>query len=165
MSIPLRAFSSPPHRRTGAPGRAPGHRGPDFSEELKSKRRRAKAKAKSRTLRLFARCFFALVVAVAVAFDLAPSPSAHRMCAAFPGSLLQRRAGGGKARRVADRDVGQFGVRAGCPVDKPRRPAAHFAGMDARKARKRGAFSFGYFSLGKQRKVTRPPKEDETLWL
>jgi hypothetical protein len=31
------------------------------------------------------------------------------------------------------------------------------AGQDARRARPRGAFSLGYFSLGKQREVTRPP--------
>ncbi len=35
------------------------------------------------------------------------------------GSPLARWAGGGKARRVAGRDAGQFGVRAGCPVVKP----------------------------------------------
>ena|SRR5690348_15426621 len=32
---PLRGLSSPTHRRTGAPGRAAGHRGPHFSEEPK----------------------------------------------------------------------------------------------------------------------------------
>src|SRR5690349_4601726 len=30
---PLRGLSTPTHRRTGAPGRAAGHRGPHFSEE------------------------------------------------------------------------------------------------------------------------------------
>jgi hypothetical protein len=46
-------------------------------------------------------------------------------------------------------DANQFGVRAGCPVDKPRSPAADLAGGDARKARKRGvSFSLGYFSFG-----------------
>ncbi len=33
---------------------------------------------------------------------------------------------------------------------------------DARRARHRGGLSFGYFSLATQRKVTRPPKEDES---
>jgi hypothetical protein len=32
--LPLRGLSSPTHRRTGAPGRAAGHRDPHFSEEL-----------------------------------------------------------------------------------------------------------------------------------
>jgi hypothetical protein len=36
----------------------------------------------------------------------------------------------------------------GWTVDKTRHPAADFAGMDARKARKRGSFSLGYFSFG-----------------
>ena len=46
----------------------------------------------------------------------------------------------------------------------PRSPTAHFPVL-FRKARKRGGLSFGYFSLATQRKVTRPPQEDETLLL
>ncbi|SFS17037.1 hypothetical protein SAMN05216570_3451 [Dyella sp. OK004] len=37
------------------------------------------------------------------------------------------------------------------------RPTLTDSEGEARRARNRGAFSFGYFSLGKQRKVTRPP--------
>jgi hypothetical protein len=59
-------------------------------------------------------------------------------------------------------DAGQFGVRAGGPVDKPRNPPANFASTDARKARKRGAPLFGYFLSGKREKVTRPPQEGES---
>ena len=51
----------------------------------------------------------------------------------------------------------------GWTVDKPRNPHADFPGIYARKARKRGGLSFGYFSLATQRKVTRPPKEDESF--
>jgi len=60
------------------------------------------------------------------------------------------------ARRVARMDAGQFFARAGCPVEKPRSPPAHLEG-EARKARHPGALLFGYFLLGKQEKVTRPP--------
>jgi len=73
------------------------------------------------------------------------------MRVALPGAPLKRRAGGGSARRVAGRDAGQFGVRTGCPVDKPRNPAADLAGrMPARRV-SGVAFSFGYFSLGHAR--------------
>ena len=95
---------------------------------------------------------------------LSPSPpqrgglrSTRRMRVALPGAPLQRRAGGGSARRVACMDASQFGVWAGCPVDKPRSPTADFPGRDARKARKRGGLLFGYFLLATQEKVTRPP--------
>jgi hypothetical protein len=50
-------------------------------------------------------------------------------------------------------DASQFFVRAGCPVEKPRNPSAHFAG-NARKAGTRGLLLFGYFLL--KEKVTRP---------
>ena len=56
-------------------------------------------------------------------------------------------------------DANQFGVRAGCPVDKPRNPTADLAGRDARKARKRGGLLFWLlFSWPRKRKVTRSPK-------
>ena len=47
----------------------------------------------------------------------------------FTGAPLQRRVGGGTARRVAGRDAGQFGVSTGCAVDKPRHPPADLPGM------------------------------------
>ena len=77
-------------------------------------------------------------------------------------SPVQRRAGGGSARRVTGRMPVSLASVHGWTVDKPRRPHADFAGIHARKARKRGGLSFGYFSLATQRKVTRPPKEDES---
>jgi hypothetical protein len=43
-------------------------------------------------------------------------------------SPLQRQVRKGKPRRVAGMDAGQFGVRAGCPVDKPRSPDANLTG-------------------------------------
>jgi hypothetical protein len=64
---------------------------------------------------------------------------------------------------VAGTDAGQFGVRAGCPVDKPRNPPADFAGKDARKARKRGVvFSWLLLFWTSKREVTRPPQEGES---
>src|ERR1700743_2157230 len=62
-----------------------------------------------------------------------------------------------KARRVARTDAGQFFARAGCPVEKPRNPHAYLEGQRPARRGIRGAVSFGYFSLGKQRKVTRSP--------
>ncbi len=99
----------------------------------------------------------AMVIAKAIAeparaaFDL-PSP-------------LQRRPGGGSARRVARMDASQFGVSPWMDCRQTPQPGRVPPGPTAREARKRGGLSFGYFSLAKQRKVTRPPKEDETLWL
>ncbi len=70
---------------------------------------------------------------------------------------MRRRAGGGRARRVARKDASQFVVRAGCPDDKPRNPTANLPGKARKAPIPGGALSLGYFSLGKQRKVTRPP--------
>ena len=50
-----------------------------------------------------------------------------------------------------------------CAVDKPRNPHADLAGMNARKARKRGVvFSWLLLFWTSKREVTRPPKEDES---
>ena len=54
-------------------------------------------------------------------------------------------------------DAASFSTGQGCPVEKPRNPTAHLEGRRPGRRVIRGAFSFGYFSLGKQRKVTRPP--------
>ncbi len=116
----------------GTPGGAAGHRGPHSVMELKS---RSHSKA-------------SLCCGFVWAFDLALLKSARRMRAALPGAPLQRRAGGGKARRVAGMDAGQFVVRAGCPVDKPRSPTANLAGrMPARRV-SGVAFLLGYFLFG-----------------
>ena len=67
-------------------------------------------------------------------------------------------------RRVARMEASQFGVRPGCPVDKPRSPAANLQG---RRPGRRGsgvAFSIGPFLLATQEKGTRPPQEGETLF-
>jgi hypothetical protein len=67
-------------------------------------------------------------------------------------------------RRAPEPWMAQAGLccEAGCPTAKGCRktPATARApgGQDARKARPRGAFSLGYLSLGKQRKVTRRPE-------
>ena len=73
------------------------------------------------------------------------------------GPRMTAAGGWRKARRVARTDAGQFFARAGCPVEKPRNPLAYLEGQRPGRRGIRGAVSFGYFSLGKQRKVTRPP--------
>ena len=116
----------------GTPGRAASHPGPHSVMKLKSN---SHSKA-------------ALYCGFAPAPDLALLKSARRMRAALPGPPLKRRAGGGKARRVIRMDANQFGVRAGCPVDKPRNPTADLAGrMPARRV-SGVSFSLGYFSFG-----------------
>src|SRR6516225_12066425 len=67
---------------------------------------------------------------------------------------------GGEGRTIRPRRGNRQGcrflfARAGCPVEKPGRPSR--TGRPHRPAPDGGAVSFGYFSLGKQRKVTRPP--------
>ncbi len=85
----------------GTPGRAAGHRGPHSVMKLKS---HSHSKA-------------SLCCGFARAFDLAPLKSARRMRAALPGSPLKRRTGGGKARRVAGMNAGQFVVSTGNGMD------------------------------------------------
>ena len=62
------------------------------------------------------------------------------MRAALPGGPSAAAGGRRKARRVAGMDAGQFGVRAGCPVDKPRSPPANLAGH--RPARRESGVAF-----------------------
>ena len=45
-------------------------------------------------------------------------------------------------------DASQFVVRAGCPVDKPRSPAANLAGRMPARRGSGVAFLFGYFLFG-----------------
>jgi hypothetical protein len=59
-------------------------------------------------------------------------------------------------------DAGQFGVSPWMDCRQTPQPGRGLFGLQARKARKWGGLSFGYFSLATQRKVTRPPKEDES---
>ena len=75
-------------------------------------------------------------------------PSARHDGARRSGAPLQRRAGGGKARRVAGMDAGQFVVRAGCPVDKPRSLHAYLADRMSARRGSGVAFLFGYFLFG-----------------
>src|SRR6185312_13600636 len=62
-----------------------------------------------------------------------------------------------KVRRMARRDASQFFAGTGMCRRKTPEPARAPAGQDARRARHRGGLSFGYFSLATQRKVTRAP--------
>ena len=121
MPATLRVVPPPTRRFRGAPGRA--------TRILRVLFRRARATARA-TLR----------------FGF--SPSTRRMRVALPGAPLKRRAGGGKARRVAGMDAGQFGVRAGCSVDKPRNPPADFPGRKPGKRVSGVSFPLGYFSFG-----------------
>ena len=84
------------------------------------------------------------------------------MRVALPGPPLQRRAGGGAARRVTGRDAGQFGVSPWMGCRQTPQPDRGLSGQEARKARKRGAPLFGYFLSGTREKLTRPPQEDES---
>src|SRR5579862_8882796 len=54
-------------------------------------------------------------------------------------------------------DAASFSTGQGCPVEKPRNPPAHLEGQRPGRRVIRGALLFGYFLLGKQEKVTRPP--------
>jgi len=93
----------------------------------------------------FARTLRAPFPALVGAHPVRERHAGHDLCDRALGALLQgrdppfalaldlpspmpRRAGGEKARRVAGRDAGQFVVRAGCPVDKPRSPPADLPG-------------------------------------
>ncbi len=58
-------------------------------------------------------------------------------------SPLQRRAGGGKARRVAGMDAGQFGVSPWMGCRQTPEPDRVLSGRHARKARKRGGLLLG----------------------
>jgi hypothetical protein len=49
---------------------------------------------------------------------------------------------------VVRRDANRFGVRAGCPVDKPRNPPADLPGRKPGKRVSGVSFSLGYFSFG-----------------
>ena len=77
--FPLRGLFIPTSPPLRGPGRAPGHPGPDCSEKLKSKSKSEEPHVAA--LRFAVAVAVASAVAVAVAFDLASSPSAHRMCA------------------------------------------------------------------------------------
>ncbi len=82
----------------------------------------------------------ALAVALALAVDL-------------PGPLRSGRAGG---EEPEGRRAWMRGVRGRDRMSLPRIPAGHEdPERIARRARRRGVLSFGYFSLHKQRKVTR----------
>ncbi len=99
----------------------------------------------------------ATVIASAIAEPLRATRAAFDL-----PSPLQRRPGGGSARRVAGMDAGQFGVSPWMDCRQTPQPGRVPPGPTAREARKRGGLSLGYFSLATQREVTRPPKEDET---
>jgi hypothetical protein len=146
LSIPLRAFSSPPHRRTGAPGRATGPSWPGLFRRAESKSEKQKRKA--------ARCGSSLWLLLWLLLCL--------LHLAFPNPLCS-----GELETTGPfRGSGQ-----GCPLlfdmtwmscRKARLQLTDLVGIHAHQARKRGAPLFGYFLSGKREKVTRPPKEDES---
>ena len=66
-----------------------------------------------------------------------------------------------KARRVARRMRASFPRYTDVPSENPG-PTSRPEGQDARRARRRGGLSLGYFSLATQREVTRPAEPDDT---
>jgi hypothetical protein len=80
----------------------------------------------------------------------------------FPGPSRPRRAGGGSAACFRTRARAWRRARSrraqGCALSEPRSLLAKSRGQGCPRDRGReGAFFFGYFLLGKQKKVTRPP--------
>ena len=90
----------------------------------------------------------------------AASPARPR----WPRNGAPCRAAGGRSTRPAGARTRRCARSrsAGCAVREPAEPVRVPAGQDARRATGRGALSLGYFSLGKQREVTRRPQADET---
>jgi hypothetical protein len=86
-----------------------------------------------------------------------------RWPAALPGAPLQRRAGGGSARRVVRREANQLGVSPWMDCRQTPEPGREPCGQDVRKARKRGGLLFGSFLLATQEKGTRPPQGGRKL--
>ena len=78
------------------------------------------------------------------------------LCAFRRVPSRSRRAGGGKAQRVARRMRASLRPVHGRTVRKPRSLLAECAGMDAREPRPRGCLSLVTF-FGQAKKVTRPP--------
>jgi len=84
------------------------------------------------------------------------SGSARTMRAAPPGPLQRRWTADEKARRGAHTRCARSPSAQGCAVGEPRPAFTHPQGRMPGGRRCRGAFSFGSFSLGKQRKGTGP---------
>jgi hypothetical protein len=75
----------------------------------------------------------------------------------LPGSLPQRRMDRGKTRRAAHMDVRRPRQGQDAPSADPR--CIRGPGARSAEGARQGVFSFGYFSLHKQRKVTRRQAE------
>ena len=73
-----------------------------------------------------------------------------------PGPLSRGERAEEKARRGARTMRARFPAHTDVRSENLRSPLANPEDMDVRRARIRGALSFGYFSLCTQRKVTRP---------
>jgi len=80
-----------------------------------------------------------------------------RAGSALNGAPRTRRAGDGKARKVAHRKCASSPQAQGCAFGKPRRPRAHPEHRDVLRTCSRGGLLFGDFLLAKQEKVTRAP--------
>ena|SRR6185312_6238867 len=134
----LRAFSSEPHRRTGAPAEQRA----SCAHSSEKPQQKLKQKHEHCTLSLLRRA-----AATRVRAGSAPL---------YPGPL-------GRGGWMEDQPAGW--PTGGRPVFRQHRTCCRKtpestrapAGQDARRARPRGAVSLGYFSLGTQREVTRPP--------
>jgi len=135
--LPLRGLSTPSHRRTGAPGRAAGHRGPHS--------------VKSKALLCYCSGFSEKYAQEARCSTRGPSAAA--------GGWRNSPQGG----RHGCRSVWRQGRR---PCRQTPQPTRGLAGQEARQARKRGVvFSWLLLFWTSKREVTRPPQEDESFLL
>jgi hypothetical protein len=126
LPSPLRALSSEPHRRIGDP-------------RAKSKKPQAR-----------------FVLAPSALVQRAHQQCAHGCALALPGAPWARRGGGGKARRVAGTDAGQFSVGAGGPVGKPHGLLADSADRSPQSAPSGCPFSW-LLLFGQAKRSSSPP--------
>ena len=76
---------------------------------------------------------------------------------ALPGSLSAAARTGGKSPKGRAQDARAFAAAHGRAVSEPPERPRVVAGQESGDRGREGALSLGYFSLGKQREVTRPP--------
>src|SRR6185437_11015401 len=134
LSSTLRALSSQPHRRTGAPKSGRANPGPHSVRRLR----------RQRAARRLA------------GFSKSPRRSAPALWA--PCAAVRRR------RQAASAGIGRRPMPFRRYMDVPPKSPAPAHGLAAQgwaASAKRGGLSFGYFSLAKQRKVTRAPEAHE----
>ena len=124
------AFSSPTHRRPGAPGKAGAHPARQRQPQM--------LKAERST------------TCGALAAALLKSARWER--AALPGAPMTWWAGGGTVRRMAGRDAGQFFAGTGGAVEKPRNPHADPQGRRPGGRVIGVPFLFGSFFFGQAKR-------------